>query len=169
MEGQETAARHHAHTSRTGRWSRAALAALTARTGGADLPHLRVFVRFSLISLAGTAVDFLALWGLVTLAGLDVVPAKILASEASILNSFVWNERWTFAERAAGHGLARRLIAFNGASLGSLLVSLAIVALGVAIAGRQAYLLANAVALPASFVCTYAASNWVIWRRRPRS
>lgn len=90
--------------------------------------------------------------------------AVVAASEASIINSFIWNERWTFVERARSHGLVRRCVSFHTAYLGGLLVSLIIVAIGVGIWGRHVYLLAHAVALPGNFLWTYAASNWLVWR-----
>jgi len=97
--------------------------------------------------------------------GLAVLPAKLLASEGTILNSFVWNERWTFAGRAATYSLPRRLVSFHGAYAGSLALSLTVVGVGVAVWGQHVYLLANAAALPLNFLWTYAVSNWVIWRR----
>ena len=94
-----------------------------------------------------------------------MLSAKLLASEGTILNSFVWNERWTFAGRAATYSLPRRLISFHVAYAGSLALSLTVVGVGVAVWGQHVYLLANAAALPLNFLWTYAVSNWVIWRR----
>ncbi len=135
------------------------------RNGTIDAASRSVFIRFGVASLVGTAIDFSLLWLLVSVVGLGVLPAKLLASEGAILNSFVWNERWTFAGRSSPHGLPRRLASFHGAYLGSLVLSLVVVGVGVSLWGPHAYLLANALALPANFLWTYALSNWVIWRR----
>lgn len=127
--------------------------------------HRAVFLRFALTSLVGTVIDFALLWALVSVVGLGVLPAKLVASEATILNNFIWNERWTFADRATRHGWLRRVASFHGAYVGSLVLSLLVVGIGVGLWGRHAYLVANALALPANFLWTYTVSNWVIWRR----
>jgi putative flippase GtrA len=63
------------------------------------------FVRFNGVGAIGFAVQLGVLGGLLH-AGLSYLPATAAAVELSILNNFVWHERWTWRDRPAA-GLAR--------------------------------------------------------------
>ena len=124
-----------------------------------------VLARFALVSLVGTALDFAVLWLLVAHAGWAPLPAKLISTEATIINTFIWNNIWTFRGRAAGP-FARRFLSFNATYAGSLALSLTIVGVLVAAFGPRYYLLYNAVTLPLNFAWNYLWSTRVIWRDR---
>lgn len=65
------------------------------------------FVRFNGVGAIGFAVQLAVLAGLLR-AGVPYLMATALAVEASILNNFVWHERWTWRDRPAS-GRARLL------------------------------------------------------------
>lgn len=122
-----------------------------------------VLARFALVSLVGTGLDFAVLWLLVAHAGWAPLPAKLISTEAAIVNTFVWNNAWTFRDRATGP-LRRRFLSFNATYAGSLALSLTIVGVLVAAFGPRYYLLYNAATLPLNFAWNYLWSTRVIWR-----
>ncbi|MEO0539782.1 MAG: glycosyltransferase [Cyanobacteria bacterium P01_A01_bin.105] len=77
------------------------------------------FLRFGVVGLSGVVVDMVMLYLLSdpsTLAW-GLTRSKILASEVAILNNFLWNDAWTFADIAQsqkGMGVrVRRFLKFN--------------------------------------------------------
>jgi len=125
-----------------------------------------VLARFALVSLIGTGIDFLVLWLLVAHVGWAVLPAKLVATEATIVNTFIWNNAWTFRGRAVAGALPGRFLSFNATYAGSLALTLAVVGALVAAFGPRHYLLYNVATLPLSFVWNYLWSTRVIWRGR---
>jgi len=84
----------------------------------AKLPVAR-FVRFAAVGLSGVVLDMGLLYFLSdpSQLALGLTRSKLLASEAAIVNNFIWNDLWTFgdlskSQRGVGHRL-RRLLKFN--------------------------------------------------------
>jgi dolichol-phosphate mannosyltransferase len=137
------------------------------RNAANDTGHpvtIATLARFAVSSLAGTALDFLLLWVLVSHVGLAILPAKAMAMEATIVNAFVWNNAWTFHRRTPATTLRRRFLVFHGMYAGGVLLSLIVIGLLVATMGPRWYLLYNALTLPVTFIWTYLWSARVIWR-----
>ena len=130
------------------------------RPGGRRVIEL---ARFALVSALGTGVDFLVLWLLVAHAGWAPVPAKLVAVEATIVTTFLWNNAWTFGGRGGG-SWSRRVVAFHLAATGSFALGLVTIALLVTLIGPQFYLLYNVATLPLNLAWTYLWSARVIWR-----
>ena len=65
------------------------------------------FVRFNGVGAIGFAVQLGVLAGLLR-AGMPYLPATAVAVEISVLNNFLWHERWTWRDRPAS-GRARLL------------------------------------------------------------
>lgn len=120
--------------------------------------------RFAVVSMLGTGVDFLVLWLLVAHIGWGPVPAKRVAIEATIVNTFIWNNVWTFRGRATPRSRMRRFAAFHIASAGSFALGLLTITLLVALIGPRFYLLYNVVTLPLNLAWTYLWSVRVVWR-----
>jgi putative flippase GtrA len=72
------------------------------------------WVKFNLVGAIGILVQIAALWCLTAL-GMGYMVATGLAVEAAVLNNFVWHERFTWRDRAAGRrrDAAIRLLRFN--------------------------------------------------------
>jgi putative flippase GtrA len=71
------------------------------------------FVRFNAVGAIGFAVQMCALVSLLR-AGVPYLLATTLAVEASVLNNFVWHERWTWRDRpAASRTRLQRLARFH--------------------------------------------------------
>lgn len=88
---------------------------------GADNAHLTRWFRFGVTGGINTAIDLSVFalcrygleWGLLV--------SNTLAFTAAVINSFVMNKRWTFADNRSGHalwGMAVRFLFFTLAGLG---------------------------------------------------
>ena len=102
------------------------------RTSG--LPVNR-FLRFAMVGLSGVIVDMSLLFVLSdpTMLGWGLTRSKLIASEAAIVNNFLWNDVWTFGDVSAHQwGLTARLrrfgkfqlICFAGVVLNTVLLNL---------------------------------------------
>ena len=71
------------------------------------------FVRFNGVGAIGFAVQLGVLAGLLR-AGMPYLPATAVAVELSVLNNFLWHERWTWRDRpASGRARLVRLARFH--------------------------------------------------------
>jgi dolichol-phosphate mannosyltransferase len=70
-------------------------------TQGVGFPIGR-FIRFGLVGLSGLVVDMTLLYLLSdpTTLGWPLTRSKIIAAEFAIINNFLWNDSWTFADVA---------------------------------------------------------------------
>jgi dolichol-phosphate mannosyltransferase len=120
------------------------------------------FPKFAAVGLSGVLVDMLCLWLLKDRLGWALTPAKLLAAELAIVNNFLWNDVWTFADLAEeqGYGLARlkRLGKFNAICLAGLALSVGLLTMQVAVFRLNPYL-ANAVAIAAT-------TGWNFWMNK---
>jgi dolichol-phosphate mannosyltransferase len=126
----------------------------------ASLP-LNRFVRFACVGLSGVIVDMGLLFLLSdpSMLGWGLTRSKLIASEMAIVNNFLWNDAWTFADVSAHQrGLAQRLRRFAKFQL----ICLAGVVLNTTLLNIQFNLLhmnryvANAVAIA-------AVTGWNFW------
>lgn len=77
-----------------------------------QLPISR-FLRFGVVGFSGLFVDIVVLFLLRERAGLPLYLSNNLAIEAAIINNFLWNDAWTFADVAqAQKGWRARLKRF---------------------------------------------------------
>jgi dolichol-phosphate mannosyltransferase len=58
------------------------------------------FLRFGTVGFSGVFVDMGVFWMLTTILALAPVPATVLSAEVAVMNNFIWNDRWTFADRS---------------------------------------------------------------------
>jgi putative flippase GtrA len=127
---------------------------------------------FTIVGIAGYAVQTALLWLLVGRFGLAVVPATLVATEAAVLHNFLWHLGWTWADRPAGaRAVAGRLVRFNLSNGGfSLVGGAAIMALLVDALGVH-YLLANLAAVLVVSIANFLASDRFVFtlpeRRAP--
>lgn len=65
-----------------------------------DLWPVKRFLRFGIVGFSGVFVDMIMLYLLSdpTTLGWGLTRSKILASEVAIVNNFLWNDAWTFAD-----------------------------------------------------------------------
>ncbi|MDO8879567.1 MAG: GtrA family protein [Coriobacteriia bacterium] len=56
-------------------------------------------VKFAVVGVLNTAVDFVAFNVLATLIGMPIIAANVASYSLGVINSYVWNRRWTFGDR----------------------------------------------------------------------
>lgn len=87
------------------------------------------FIRFGLVGLSGVFVDMTVLYLLSdpSTLGLGLTRSKIIAAEIAIINNFLWNDRWTFADIAnqqtSGNQRLKRFLKFNLICLAGLILN----------------------------------------------
>jgi putative flippase GtrA len=84
---------------------------------------MRQFIKFNLVGLLNTALDF-AVFTLLTWLGVYYILAQCLSYGVGMLNSYTLNKYWTFAQK--GRFEPKQAIRFALLNLGSLLLSLAL-------------------------------------------
>lgn len=124
------------------------------------------FIRFGLVGVMNTGVDFLVFTLLIAL-GMHYLAAQTMAYAAGTLNSYAVNKLWTFRGQGSARGDRRRLggellrfVALNGASL---LLSLALLYLLKDGLGFPA-LLAKLLVTVCTVVVNYAGSKLWVFR-----
>jgi dolichol-phosphate mannosyltransferase len=115
--------------------------------------------KFALVGASGIAVNEGILHMLVSI-GIPIFLASPIAIEASILNNFIWNDRWTFRDRREKKYMLRCLN-FHGATLvGSIINYLILLILsGIGLS----YLFSNLIGILLGFIMNYFLSEAYVW------
>jgi dolichol-phosphate mannosyltransferase len=117
------------------------------------------FIRFGLVGFSGVFVDMAVFWGLRELVGLGLTRSAVLSAEVAIVNNFLWNDAWTFADiaqRQQGWRLRlRRFFKFNVICLSGLVLNVMLVNLLFNVFGVNAYL--------AKLLAIAAVTFWNFW------
>ena len=123
--------------------------------------------RFLVVGGVACCVNQTLLVALYAVAGLALLPASVLALEASILVRFGLNDRWTFRGRC-GRSVWVRFYRFNVSSFGSPLIALACVNLLTPLLGGS-YLTANSLGIALGVGWNWLCSTRAVWTetRRP--
>jgi dolichol-phosphate mannosyltransferase len=119
------------------------------------------FLRFGLVGFSGVFVDMGVLYLLsdpTTLAW-PLTRSKIIAGEIAILNNFLWNDAWTFADVSARqqewHQRLKRFLKFNAICLGGLVLNVLILNLVFNFLIPNRYI--------ANFIAIAVATIWNFW------
>ncbi len=59
--------------------------------------NIKTFLRYSIVGLSGTAVDFGGLLLLVEVGGMQPVVANVISVSLAIINNYLLNKFWTFS------------------------------------------------------------------------
>ncbi|MBD2111082.1 MULTISPECIES: glycosyltransferase [Cyanophyceae] len=85
------------------------------------------FVRFGVVGLSGVVVDMVILYLLHSPLGLPLTRSKIGAAEVAIINNFIWNDAWTFADismlQQGWSARLKRFLKFNLVCLAGLVLN----------------------------------------------
>lgn len=87
----------------------------------------KTFVKFSVVGLTGTAVDFLFYNFFIKKFGLPPATAKVFSTEIAIVNNFTLNNFWTFRARKTKTNIWQKFGLFNMVSLGGLAIAVLII------------------------------------------
>ncbi len=136
----------------------------------------KTFVKFSLVGVVGTIVDFGFYKLFINFLALTPATAKGFSAEIAIINNFFLNNYWTFKYRKTKTNLWQKLGIYNLVSLGGLLIGVFIVkflhtsygdgfinVLGRPIAYNNFYFFAT---IPPVMVWNFTVNHFVTWRHQ---
>lgn len=127
------------------------------------------FIRFGLVGLSGVFVDTLVLYLLhdPTTLGLPLTRSKIVSGEISIINNFLWNDIWTFADVAMQQQQLpqrlKRFLKFNIICLAGLVLNVIVLNLVYNFIIPNAYI-ANLIAIAVATVWNFWVNLKLSWR-----
>ena len=128
------------------------------------------FVRFGLVGGTGVLVNQAMLYILhdPKRLALPLVPSAAISWQLALINNFVWNEAWTFADRVGGakggSGRLGRFVRFEMICLVGLAISLAVLTSLVKRTGVH-YLVANAVAIGVAMSWNFLVNHRLNWSK----
>ncbi len=117
----------------------------------ASLPFNR-FLRFAVVGCSGVVIDMGLLYLLSdpSMLALGLTRSKLIASEIAVINNFIWNDVWTFADISkrdrGGKNRLRRFAKFQLICLAGVLLNAALLNFQFNVLGMNRYF-ANAVAI----------------------
>ncbi|NEU77230.1 glycosyltransferase [Hassallia byssoidea VB512170] len=127
------------------------------------------FLRFGLVGLSGVFVDMTLLYLLSdpsTLA-LPLTRSKIIAGEIAIINNFLWNDVWTFADVSSGQyewrQRMKRFLKFNIICLAGLVLNVLVLNLVFNFIIQNRYI-ANLIAIAVATVWNFWVNLKLSWR-----
>lgn len=127
------------------------------------------FTRFGLVGLSGVFVDMAVLYFLSdpTMLGLPLTRSKIVAAEIAIVNNFLWNDAWTFADvvmqQQQWHKRAKRFLKFNAICLGGLVLNVIVLNLIFNLVISNRYI-ANLIAIAVTTIWNFWINLKLNWR-----
>lgn len=138
----------------------------------------KTLIKFGLVGLIGTIIDFLCYKLFINILGLPPATAKGFSAEIAIVNNFFFNNFWTFRHRKTKIRFWQRLGIYNLVSLGGLAIAVLIVKLlhtmygdgfiyiamlGRPIAYNNFYFFAT---IPPVMIWNFVINHYVTWRQK---
>ncbi|MBD2611014.1 sulfonate ABC transporter permease [Nostoc linckia z18] len=127
------------------------------------------FLRFGLVGFSGVFVDMAVLFLLSdpTTLALPLTRSKIIAGEIAILNNFLWNDAWTFADvtsrQQEWHQRAKRFLKFNVICLAGLILNVLVLNLVFNFVIPNRYI-ANLIAIAVATIWNFWVNLKLSWR-----
>ncbi|HEY9889312.1 MAG TPA: glycosyltransferase family 2 protein [Candidatus Obscuribacterales bacterium] len=125
------------------------------------------FLRFAVVGFSGVFVDYGVFYLLFSQGGLGLTTSNILSAEVAIINNFLWNDAWTFADFAqqqrGWQSRLRRFLKFNLICLVGLAMNTAIVNALFNAFGMNAYL-AKFIAIAIVTLWNFGVNLKLSWR-----
>ncbi|MGF1570001.1 MAG: glycosyltransferase [Nodosilinea sp.] len=127
------------------------------------------FVRFGVVGLSGVVVDMTILYLLHTTLGLPLTRSKLVSAEVAIVNNFVWNDAWTFADvsllQQGWSARLKRFLKFNLVCLSGLVLNVLVlnIVYNLVLGQRWAYL-ANLIAIAVVTLWNFWLNLKLSWR-----
>jgi dolichol-phosphate mannosyltransferase len=117
------------------------------------------FLRFGMVGFSGVFVDYAVFFLLFSQLGWGLTTSNVLSAEFAIINNFLWNDAWTFADLAQRQlgwsARAKRFLKFNAICLAGLVLNTLLVNLLFNVFGVNAYL--------AKLIAIIAVTMWNFW------
>jgi len=121
------------------------------------------WLKFNAVGGIGIGVQLAVLTALKSGLRFDYLTATALAVEAAVLHNFLWHERFTWADRAAGNSLARFLRFNLTTGAFSIAGNLLLMKILVGDAGLP-YLVANGITIAACSIANFLVSDRFVFR-----
>ena len=117
------------------------------------------FIRFGVVGFSGVFVDLAIFYLLRTGLGLGLTRSAVLSAEVAIVNNFLWNDAWTFADLAKRQqgwpSRFKRFLKFNAICLSGLILNVLLVNLMFNVFGINEYI--------AKLIAIAAVTLWNFW------
>jgi dolichol-phosphate mannosyltransferase len=125
------------------------------------------FLRFGLVGFSGVFVDYAVFYLLFSQVGFGLTTSNVLSAEIAIVNNFLWNDAWTFADLAQRQlgwsARIKRFLKFNLICLAGLVLNTLIVNLLFNLFGVNAYM-AKMVAIAIVTIWNFGINLKLNWR-----
>jgi putative flippase GtrA len=79
------------------------------------------FIKFSLVGISGTVVDFSIFNLLSSILGFPTIPSSVVSFTVAVFNNFFWNRHWTYPE-SKGFSFSEQLGKFGLVSVAGLII-----------------------------------------------
>ncbi|MBC2579452.1 GtrA family protein [Clostridium sp. DJ247] len=86
--------------------------------------ELKHFSRFSMVGVANTLIDFVTFSMFHSLFGINYMVSQGLGYSFGVVNSFIFNRKWTFNQRHSNKKLTQELLQFIVVNLISLIITI---------------------------------------------
>lgn len=86
-----------------------------------DTGERKKFIRFGIVGIIGSVVDFGIFNLLATLIGLPAITSSVISFTAAVVNNFIWNRLWTFPE-TRNISVSQQLVKFSIVSVAGLAI-----------------------------------------------
>lgn len=132
--------------------------------------NIKHMIRFSIVGVSNTLIDFLVFTVFYTVFKLDANVSQVLGYGVGILNSFIFNRRWTFGDRKSdkkiGKNTVHEFIQFIEVNLVSLASSVLAMNLLVEYVNMNVFLSKAAVILIAQVINFLSYKLWIFAPRK---
>ncbi|HVN65972.1 MAG TPA: GtrA family protein [Methanomicrobiales archaeon] len=137
-----------------------------SRRQGAAWEEIEKIGRFAIVGCSGILVNMGLLWILTQFGGLYYLVSGAIAIEVSILNNFLWNDRWTFGKDPAHRTrpFASRILLFHAISIGGAVINWLVLLALTEYAGIY-YLVSNMAGILAGFIWNFLLNRHVTWKK----
>ncbi len=126
------------------------------------MPELPPWMRFGLVGLVNSGIDFGLFVVLHNSVGLDPVIAHAIGFSCAAANSFVVNKLWTFEDRDWSRGAASGALKFFAVAIGGLLIGAALIWL---LTPPLPAIISKALAIALTFLWNYQLSRRFVFNR----
>lgn len=125
------------------------------------MPDWKTFIKYAIVGASGVVVNTVFLYALTEYVGLFYIFSGIIAAELSILNNFIWNEKWTFNNNSKG-GIWTRFVTFQIISIlgtATLLIIMVILTTWFGIY----YVYSSWIGVGITFIMNYVLNKYITW------
>jgi dolichol-phosphate mannosyltransferase len=122
-------------------------------------------IRFIMVGFSGIIVNMGVLYVLTSVLGIFYLISSLVAIELSILNNFLWNDRWTFSGDARHRLLDpwQRLGLYHLVSAGGIVINLGLLFVLTEFFGVY-YLISNIIGIMAAFSWNFLLNRNITWK-----